>query len=214
MIDDERFAANLETVREAVHRLGRDDVRILAVTKGHGVEEIERAARHGITDIGESYAQELESKRSRIPDGVAVHFIGRIQRNKSRRVAADVDLWHSVDRLELLDEIGRRRPGAPVLIQVGVDGDPTKAGVAADEIAPMLVRAEEAGVEVRGLMTMGVFDDDEASRRQFEHTARLAEIHELPEVSMGMSGDYRIALAAGSTILRLGTVLFGPRPSR
>lgn len=212
MIDDAHFGANLGIVRDAVHELGRDDVRIVAVTKGHGASEIERALRHGIPDVGESYAQELEAKRSVIPDDVSVHFIGRIQRNKVRRVAAAVDLWHSVDRPEVLDEIGRRRPGAGVLIQVGVPGDPAKAGVGSDELEDMLKRAETAGVEVCGLMTMGVFDDDDATRRQFEETTRLANTLGLAEVSMGMSGDYRIALAAGSTLLRLGTVLFGPRP--
>jgi len=141
-----------------------------------------------------------------------LHFIGRMQRNKVRKIADTVDVWHSVDRPELLSEIGKRSPGAKVLIQVNPSGDPTKAGVEPAEVPMMLSQAERDGVVPIGLMTIGVQDDPEATRRAFVDVDALAAEFGLTERSMGMSGDYLDAAAAGATMLRLGSVLFGPRP--
>jgi pyridoxal phosphate enzyme (YggS family) len=210
VIDAEAFAGSLEAVRADVDASGRDDVRIVAVTKGFGPAEIDLARDHGLFDIGESYAQELLGKE--IPDDVRVHFIGRIQRNKVRKIADRVEMWHSVARAEILTEIAKRVDGARVLVQVRPSGDTTKDGIEPGELAAMLALAEEQGVEVAGLMAMGVHGDPSATRAVFAATRELGRSHGLVELSMGMSGDYRIALDEGATMLRLGSVLFGPRP--
>jgi len=202
---------SLGRVREQIATIGRDDVSIVAVTKGFPPAIIDVARGAGITDIGESYAQELLGKLDHI-DEERLHFIGRIQRNKVRKIADAIDLWHSVDRLELLREVGKRTPGAKVLIQVNPSADPTKAGVEPAEVPAMLSQAERDGVVPIGLMTIGVQDDPEATRRAFADVDALATKLGLNERSMGMSGDYLDAAAAGATMLRLGSVLFGPRP--
>lgn len=202
---------SLGRVREEVAAIGRDGISIVAVTKGFPPEIIDVARGAGITDIGESYAQELLGKLDHI-DEERLHFIGRIQRNKVRKIADAVDLWHSVDRPELLSEVGKRTPGAKVLIQVNSSADPTKAGVEPAELPSMLSQAERDGVVPIGLMTIGVQHDPEATRRAFLDIDALATEFGLTERSMGMSGDYLDAASAGATMLRLGSVLFGPRP--
>jgi len=192
--------------------MGRADLRIMAVTKGFGSDAIILARELGLSDIGESYAQEVLRKAETIAMGGKLHFIGRIQRNKISKIADIVDLWHSVARPEVLVEIGRRTVGASVLIQVRVGDDPSKAGVDPGDIDAMLEVAAQSGVDVGGLMTMGVLGDPAATRDTFGSTRSLADRYGLTEVSMGMSGDYEDAAAAGATILRLGSALFGPRP--
>ena len=210
-LSDEEVAANLGAVRDAIGDSGRSDVTIVAVTKGFDRSAIECASRLGISDIGENYAQELQAK-SPMPEETRVHFIGRIQRNKVRKVADQVDLWHSVSRPEVVVEISKRSAHPQILIQVAAAGDTTKAGVAPDEVEPLLEVAREHGVDVAGLMTIGVLADEERTMQSFADLARLADTFELRERSMGMSGDYRDALAHGATMLRLGSALFGPRP--
>ena len=190
------------------------EITLVAVPKGLGRAEIERARASGVYDIGESYAQELLSKADDIPSDVCVHFIGRIQRNKVRKIADSVDLWHSVARAEIVTELAKRVDGPEILVQIRHEQDPTKDGVLAQELPAILELAQESGVRVRGLMTMGIFGDLHATATVFAATRTLAESHGLAELSMGMSGDYRVALDEGATMLRLGTVLFGPRPAR
>ena len=214
MTDPDRFARHLDVVRAHIEDHGRRSVRIIAVTKGFGADAIDLARRHQVFDIGESYAQELQAKSDSIPDDVRVHFIGRIQRNKVRRIADRVVLWHSVARPEIVREIAARADAAEILIQVRPIDDPTKDGVSPAELPAMLAIAGELGVSVRGLMTIGVHGDPVATREVFAKTRALASEHALEELSMGMSDDYLLALEEGSTMLRLGTVLFGPRPSR
>ena len=209
------WSRRLETVRSDIAAAGRSgDVTVIAVTKGFGRAQIEWARAAGLLDIGESYAQELVGKAESIPGDVRVHFIGRIQRNKVRKIADRVALWHSVARVEVIQEIAKRVEGGRVLIQIRPDADPSKDGVTGAELPALLAAADEAGVEVRGLMTMGVHGDPEATRAAFAATRALADRHGLRELSMGMSDDYRAALAEGATMLRLGTALFGPRPNR
>jgi len=213
-MDAEIVAERLADVRNVIDSVGRSDVRIVAVTKALPTDAIAIAHAVGLRDIGENYAQELLSKLDLINADTRVHFIGRIQRNKVRKIVERVDQWHSVSRPEILHEIGKRRAGTSVLLQVNPTGDPTKDGVAAEEIEPMLAAAVAADVVVDGLMTIGVHDDADASKAAFEEVDSLCRHWNLPERSMGMSGDYRDALEAGATILRLGSVLFGPRPQR
>jgi pyridoxal phosphate enzyme (YggS family) len=191
---------------EVRRRIG-DEVRIVAVTKGHGVDAVQAALAAGLTDVGESYAQELREKAA--VDGVSWHFVGRLQTNKVRQVADLVHLWQSVDRDELADEIARRAPGAAVLVQVNVSGEPQKGGCDPADVAALVARCADIGLGVRGLMTVGHPADP---RPGFRLLAGLADDLGLPERSMGMSGDLEIAVEEGATMVRVGRALFGPRP--
>jgi pyridoxal phosphate enzyme (YggS family) len=212
-LDDDVVATRLAEVRANIAASGKRDVRIVAVTKGFDRSAIDCAQRVGLTDIGENYAQEVEDKASAIAAGTDVHFIGRIQRNKVRKIVDHIALWHSVARAEILAELAKRAERPRVLIQVRPLEDPTKDGVRPEELESMLDAAVSLGVKVEGLMTIGIFGDAEATKECFVELSRLADQFDLSERSMGMSGDYRDALDAGATMLRLGSVLFGPRPT-
>ena len=210
---DDEVAAQLGSVRAAIDAHGRSDVTVVAVTKGFDRTAIECASRLGIGDIGENYAQELQAKCP-LPSATRAHFIGRIQRNKVRKVADVVHLWHSVSRPEVVAEIAKRSAEPKILIQVAAEGDMTKAGITPGELEAMLEVAEEHGVEVSGLMTIGVLGDDAQTVQSFADLNKLADEFGLRERSMGMSGDYRDALVHGATMLRLGSALFGPRANK
>lgn len=211
---DAEVAERLAIVREAADSLGSGNVTIVAVTKGFDRSAMDCAQRLGIADVGENYAQELLEKLDAIQEGTNVHFMGRVQRNKVRKIAEHVDLWHSVARPEILTEIAKRTPGARVLIQVRPHDDDTKDGVGPSELDTMLSVAADLDIDVAGLMTIGVLGDPEATKAAFIELDALCASYELAERSMGMSGDYRDALAAGATMLRLGSTLFGDRPPR
>jgi PLP dependent protein len=162
--------------------------------------------------VGENYANELLAKLAGISGRPAIHFIGRLQSNKVRRLAAAVDVWESVDRAPLLDEIARRQPGATVLIQVNATGEAHKGGCPVAEVETLAEHAKSLNLDLDGVMTVGPTDGDAAATRQaFERTRRLADELVLPTCSMGMTGDLDLALDAGTTRVRIGTALFGPR---
>jgi PLP dependent protein len=190
-------------------------VEILGVTKGFGVDAIEAAVSAGCTMVGENYAQELLGKLAALDAATAqpsIHFIGRLQSNKIRQLAAAVDVWESVDRASLLDEIARRRPGATVLIQVNATGEVGKGGCPPAEVEVLVEQARNLNLDLNGVMTVGPTDGDVgATRRAFEVARRLADAFDLPTCSMGMTDDLDIALDAGTTRVRVGTALFGPR---
>lgn len=211
-VSDELIGQRLTEVRNAIAELGRDDVDIVAVTKGFDASAVQAAKRLGLTQIGENYAQELAEKWSEF-DEVTVNFLGRIQRNKVRKVHQHVDLWQSVARPEILIEIAKRAPGADVLIQIQPDGDESKDGVRPPQLPEMFQLANDHGVSIVGFMTIGVLGDPHRTSQSFGELAELADEYDVKVRSMGMSGDYRLALEAGSNMLRLGSVLFGPRPS-
>ncbi len=211
-IDRAQVAARVAAVRK---RIG-PGVELLAVTKGFGTDAVEAAAAAGCTMVGENYAQELLTKVATVRRvGAAIHFIGRLQSNKVRLLVPAVSVWESVDRASLLDEIARRQPGATVLIQVNATGEVGKGGVPPDAVAGLVAHGTTAGLHVEGLMTVGPTNGDPAATRDgFELVRRLADELALPVRSMGMSGDLDAALAAGTTRVRIGTALFGPRPHR
>ncbi len=197
-------------------------VTIVAVTKGHDAGAVRMAAAAGLDQVGENRVQEALAKQAECSDlPVAWHLIGPLQRNKVRHAAGRFVLIHSVDRIDLAAEIDRR--GVPsavqqVLVQVNCSGEPQKSGVAPDQLAALLAAIRPLPrVVVRGLMTMAAETDDEREqRRAFALLRRLREGaqgagHELPELSMGMSGDFGAAVAEGATMVRLGTILFGAR---
>jgi pyridoxal phosphate enzyme (YggS family) len=193
---------------------GGRNVRLVAVTKGFGADAIAAVRAAGVDDIGESYAQELLARRD-VLDGARVHFIGRVQTNKVRSVAALVDLWQSVDREQAAVEIARRAPGAEVLVQVNVSGEETKAGCSPAETPLFVARCQELGLEVRGLMTIAARQS--ASRSAADAASGFARLRTLvdrlglPECSMGMSDDFEAAVGEGATLIRVGAAIFGPR---
>lgn len=191
-----------------------DAVRIVAVTKGVPVDRLRAAGPAGLHDLGESYAQELAAKAEGQVGDVDLrwHFIGRLQRNKVRLVAPFVHLWQSLDRLSVAAEVARRSPGASVLVQVNVSGLEQQGGCPPERVAATVEGCRDLGLDVRGLMAIGPQGPVEVVRSAFRQVRVLADRLELPERSMGMSGDLEAAVAEGSTMVRVGTALFGPRP--
>ena len=207
---DERIRA----IRHELELASGGRARLLPVTKAFGPEAVRAVRAAGLTEVGESYAQELVVKHREVDDAeISWHMIGRLQRNKVRRLSGLVSLWQSVDRPELVDEIARWAPGARVLIQVNVLGRPEQGGCRPGEVERLVVRAHEAGLEVIGLMGIGTEGDRDGTERSFAEIARLADQLGLAERSMGMTDDRESALAHGSTLVRVGRALFGDRPS-
>ena len=199
-------------VRSEISNAGGSAVSLIAVTKSFGIDALRAAAAAGCEGVGENYAQELLEK---VRDGLAlidVHFIGALQSNKVRPLAGHVALWQSVDRESVVDELGRRAPGASILIQVDTTQEPSKGGVAPELLDALRMRAESAGLIVKGLMTIGPTDGTpQDCEKSFEILRRLVNEHGLSVCSMGMSADYPIAVACGSTMVRVGSGLFGDR---
>jgi pyridoxal phosphate enzyme (YggS family) len=216
-VDD--VVARTATIRsrlDAVERPWTHRVDVIAVTKGFDAAAIDAAVVAGCDAVGESYAQELLDKRSAIerlrPE---VHFIGRLQRNKVRHLVGLVDVWSSLDRTSVIDEVAKRAPGARVLIQVDTAGDPNKGGCDVAEVVALVDRARERGLSVLGLMTVGPTGTAaEAARPGFREVRALVDQLGLAVCSMGMSGDLEVAVQEGSTQVRVGTALFGARPQR
>lgn len=196
---------------------GDDAVTIVAVTKGFGPWAIEAARRATLTDVGESYAQELVRKANSLGSdalrSVRVHFIGRLQTNKVRALAPLVHTYQSVDRPSLLAEIAKRAPSANVMIQLNLTGAATQGGCDPTTGAELVAAARRAHLSVTGAMTIGDLDSSDATTKAFRDLVEFADAHDLEHRSMGMSGDLTQALLAGSTMVRVGTSLFGERPS-
>lgn len=207
--------ASLRRAILAIEREWSHEVMLVGVTKGLGAWAIEDAMSAGCDAIGESYAQELIEKRTTIAAvAPAVHFIGRLQRNKVRQLVGLVDVWCSLDRAPVVAEVAKRAPGATVLIQVDTTGDPAKGGCPLDDAAALVEHAVEVGLVVDGLMTVGpTGEPPEAARAGFRLVRALVDDLALRTCSMGMSSDLRIAVEEGSTEVRVGTALFGRRPT-
>lgn len=215
-VDHVEVARRVERIRERIDRAGgARRVRLVAVTKGFGPDAVAAALSAGVVDIGESYARESVDKLSvfdRSETAITVHFIGRLQRNKVRMLTGLVDLWQSVDREGLVDELAKRAPGAAVLVQANLSGEPAKGGCGLDEVEHLVAAARDSGLDVRGLMGVGPAGDPRLAEPGFVSLARLTDRLGLEICSMGMSHDLEIAVGAGSTMVRVGTDLFGPRP--
>ena len=219
----DRVARVREVIRERQAACGwTHPVTIVAVTKTHGPEAILAALAAGLTDIGENRVQEALAKQDVLgPVPVTWHLIGTLQRNKARHAVGRFALIHSVDRLELAGELQRRIPTGsrqPILVQVNCSGEPQKGGVEPDALPEVLAAiAQLDRLDPRGLMTMAALTEDaREQRRAFGllrelRDAAQREGYRLPELSMGMSGDYTVAVEEGATLVRLGTVLFGER---
>jgi len=217
--DVRRELAALGQRIDAVDRPWNHQVEVLAVTKGFAPDVVGLAVDAGCSAIGENYAQELLTRvpvLDRLGDRrPTVYFIGHLQSNKVRQLAGIVDVWATVDRASLACEIAKRAPAARVLVQLNATGEAQKSGCAPDDAAALIDRCGEVGLVVEGVLAMGPTDGDaSATRAAFEVARGIADEHGLDVVSLGMSGDLEVAVAAGSTQVRVGTALFGARPRR
>jgi PLP dependent protein len=219
--------ARLAQAREAIDRhqaLGgwRHPVTIVAVTKTHGPDAVRAAVAAGITAVGENRVQEALAKQDQLADvAVEWHLIGTLQRNKARHAVGRFALIHSVDRLDLAQELARRVAEGrrqAVLVQVNCSNEPQKGGVEPDALPALLDGLRPLDrLDVRGLMTMAALTADAAEQRRAFRLLRTlkdgadAAGHSLSELSMGMSADFQVAVEEGATIVRLGTLLFGER---
>jgi pyridoxal phosphate enzyme (YggS family) len=217
-------------IREAAKVSGRehDSVKLIAVSKTHPAAAIREAYAAGQRDFGENYVQELLQKAEALRDLTELrwHLIGHLQRNKVKQVAPLVSLLHTVDSLELARELDKRVGTAtparrlPVLVEVSIAGEQQKHGAAPGALAELLAEIEALpALALRGLMCVPPFTEDAAAARpHFEHLRALREQHggvsRLPELSMGMTHDLEQAVAAGATLVRVGTAIFGARPAK
>lgn len=228
------IAANIDRVRAGVRtaaeRAGRDaeQITLLAVSKGQGVAAIVSAWDAGIRHCGENYLQEALAKIGQLHRlGIEWHFTGPIQANKTRAIAAQFAWVHSVDRIRIAARLSAQRPPAlpplNICLQVNIDGETSKAGVAPTALPELaLAVARLPGLELRGLMaipspantpaqTLSAYR--RAAALLAELRARSPRLARLDTLSMGMSGDMALAIAAGATIVRIGTAIFGSRPT-
>ncbi len=225
---DETLPDVRERLRDAAARAGRrpGEVRVVAITKGHPFAAVEAALEMGLRDLGENRLGELEAKAVQVaPDSVNWHMVGHLQRRAAPRVREFASLVHSLDSLQLAERL--ERTGSPadeplgVLVQVNVSGEVKKSGFDLDGFFFSLERLLGCKtLSVEGLMTMAPLTPDERLlRRTF---GRLRELHEEAlkrfteyrgrELSMGMSNDFELAVEEGSTMVRIGSALFGERP--
>jgi pyridoxal phosphate enzyme (YggS family) len=187
---------NYERVRAEVG----EHVTVVAATKYVSIEELGALAEAGITVVGENRAQDLEAKHAEYGDTFRWHFIGHLQSNKTKVVNRICELVHSLD-----SDSAARRLSVPALVEVNLSGEETKSGIAPDDLPGFLKIAGD----VRGLMTMPPeTSDPERSRPYFRRLTELAREHDLPELSMGTTQDYRIAVEEGATLVRVGSVLY------
>lgn len=231
---EQRLRDSLPRVRErielAARRAGHNrEVRIIAVTKGHPVAAVRAAVAAGLPDCGENRVAELESKIEELGRGAATwHLIGHLQRNKVRKALPLFDLVHSIDSVRLARELSAEatRAGVEVggLVQVNASGEAAKSGIdVAQDVAPGIAAVQEIcalpGLRIEGVMTMAPLVDDPVMLRStfarthelFEACTRQVDNFEGQHISMGMSNDFEIAVEEGSTMVRLGTILFGER---
>jgi pyridoxal phosphate enzyme (YggS family) len=226
------IAENLARVKErmemAARRAGRDleKIRLVAVSKTVEPDRVRYAIEAGVKILGENYVQEAQKKIEVLGHEVAWHFIGHLQKNKAKFGASLFDLIHSVDSLNLAEELNRQALKAgktlPVLLQVNIGGEATKSGMQEKESIQLAEKISELeGLAVKGLMTLPpYFDDPQSSRPYFIELRKLSEklaALDIPrilmeELSMGMSNDFEVAIEEGATLVRVGTAVFGPRP--
>ena len=204
-------AAALAAVRARIERAGGDPGTITIVgAKPPDVEACRAAIAAGVVDLGENRAQELAAKAPLV-EGARWHFIGRLQTNKVRSIAAHVVLWESLDRAEAIDAVASRAPGVEVLVQVNISGEAQKGGCDPSSTSELVDRARGSGLRVVGLMGIGPMGDPEAARPGFRTLRGLADDLGLDVRSMGMTSDLEVAVQEGATMVRIGTALFGPR---
>ncbi len=228
----ERLARIQERIAQACRRAGRNphEVTLIGVTKTFPVQVVQLAYEAGLRHFGENRVQELVAKASVLPGRIeggkiSWHMIGHLQRNKAKEVIAHADWLHSLDNLRLAETLEQRAAQAerllPCLVEVNVSGEPTKFGLPPEAVHPFLdALAPFEHLEICGLMTLAApTEDPETVRPQFRLLRHLAQTYDrrrnprvqLRYLSMGMSGDFEVAIEEGATHVRIGSALFGPR---
>lgn len=222
---------NLKLVEEKIDRAckrcgrKREEVTLIAVSKTKPVEMIQEALQSGIRTFGENKVQEILQKQPILPDGLNWHMIGHLQRNKVRQIAGKVCMIHSVDSLRLAEQIQKEYKNlditAKILIEVNIAGEESKFGLAPEKTEEVIRKiAEMPNLQACGLMTIAPFTDDpEENRIHFSNLRKLlVDINSknidnisMTELSMGMTGDYEVAIEEGATMVRVGTGIFGNR---
>lgn len=223
------IAENLQILRNRIDQIcaktNRDpqNIRLIAVSKNFGVDEIKQAIQTGQTDFGENKARELVGKFDAFGNEVIWHFIGHLQKNKVKYVVSTADYIHSVDSISLAQEIQKFAEklgkNQKVLIQVKTSGEETKSGVTGEEKLMQVAAycSKASNLNLIGLMTMAPFTNDKnLIRKSFTYLRKLKEVmnsegFNLQELSMGMTSDYEIAIEEGATMLRIGAAIFGER---
>ena len=226
------ISENLKIIRERIERAARragrnpEEIRLLAVTKEVDPERIIEAARCGVDIFGENYAQERREKHDIVEKAlekkIKWHFIGRLQKNKVKYILGRAELIHSLDSLSVAEEINKRAEKlgikVPVLLEINIGGEEAKGGIRPEQVESFLLELRRfSHITVEGLMTMPpFFDNPEMARPYFIQLGKLRDrlnprFPSLKELSMGMSGDFEVAVEEGATIVRIGTAIFGPR---
>jgi pyridoxal phosphate enzyme (YggS family) len=212
-VDQVQF--NLDRIHGRIASAGGDpaSVTLVAVTKEQPAEAVDAAIALGLKELGENRADALVDRAaSHAAEQICWHYLGQIQRNKIGRVAASVALWQSVDRAEVGAAIARHVPDARVLAQVNLTDDPNRGGVALGAATALVNDLRADGLRVEGLMAVGPLGGPDAARDGFRAVVALADQLGLPTRSIGMSEDLEVAVECGSTMVRVGAALFGPRP--
>jgi pyridoxal phosphate enzyme (YggS family) len=207
----------LDKIHDAAARCGRSpaSIRLIAVTKTVPYENIRQAVECGIRDIGENRLQEALPKKAGLSDlDLTWHFIGHLQTNKAKKVVANFHCVQCVDRPELAEKLNEAALSPlPVLIEVKLHEEANKSGIQEERLQPLVEQfSAYARLQLRGLMAIPpLFDNPEDARPYFRRLRELARRFGLPELSMGMSHDFEIAIDEGATMVRIGTALFGER---
>lgn len=224
----DRLAVVRKRIRSAAAGCGRspEAVRLVAVSKTKSVETVARGVDAGITDLGENYIQEARGKIPALASrNLTWHFIGHLQSNKAKYAVGLFDLIHTLDSVKLARELNKHAAGRgivqKVLIQVNIGREATKSGVSTDDVAALAVAVSAMGnLSLRGLMTLPpMFNAPEQARPYFADLRKLARKIaadgipnvRMDELSMGMTGDFEVAIEEGATLVRVGTALFGER---
>lgn len=216
-----------EKIEKSAQISGRsaDDVLLVAVTKTHGADMINEAIDCGITDIGENKVQEILEKYDQVKKGVRWHLIGHLQTNKVKYIIDKVSLIHSVDSIKLMDEIDRQAKKhnlvMDILIQVNISGEETKFGIEPEQLDEFLRHAGElSNIRVLGLMTIAPKTNNSVTSRlhfdniraiYLDNQTKMYDNVIMKYLSMGMSGDYEVAIECGANIVRVGSAIFGKR---
>lgn len=223
----ENYLEVLKKVNDAAIKSNRkqDDVTLIAVSKTKPIEALKEAYDAGARDFGENKVQEILEKYDKLPKDCRWHMIGHLQTNKVKYIIDKVCMIHSVDSLKLAEVISKEAVKnnitMPILIEVNVADEDTKFGVTTDELDDLVEKISELpGIEVRGLMTVAPYVDDPEENRQYfvilrqlsvDMTNKNPHNNYVTELSMGMTGDYEVAISEGSTLVRVGTGIFGER---
>ena len=213
----------LELKQKTCNESGRESSEVIAIgaSKTQSIQSIRQAYEGGITNFGENYLQDAEGKINQLPSDITWHFIGAIQSKKSKKIARMFDWVHTIDRVEIAQLLNSARPKEleklNVCVQVNLDREESKSGINLEEVDNFLLEIESLdNLNVRGLMVIPKPKDNERQRLSFKKIKnKFNELkknyNELDTLSMGMSADYQEAIAEGSTMIRIGTNLFGPR---